>query len=102
VFLLRAIIHNWPTEYARKILRQLAHAAMPTTRVVLVDLVLPYATQASASPLTADIPGAGHPQLPSPLLMSAGEERSYDLDISARLTCYPLFLWLTIRNVIRC
>jgi hypothetical protein len=84
VFLLRAIIHNWPTTSARKILRQLANAAVPSTRVVLVDIVLPYATQGNAVPLANNIPGVGRPQLPSPLLTSAGKERSYDMDITAR------------------
>ncbi|PPQ94319.1 hypothetical protein CVT25_005042, partial [Psilocybe cyanescens] len=40
VFLLRVVLHNWPNVFARKILLLLREAAMPETKLVIVDFVL--------------------------------------------------------------
>ncbi|KAI1787762.1 S-adenosyl-L-methionine-dependent methyltransferase [Ganoderma leucocontextum] len=43
VFLLRAVAHNWPDEYAVRILKHFRAAAGPHTRLLIVDNLLPYA-----------------------------------------------------------
>jgi hypothetical protein len=81
VFLLRHIVHNWPTSAARKILLQLSRAATPSTRLVIIDAILPYTTSTSA-PLPLDnIPGVAHANVPSPLLSSTGEDNTFNLSV---------------------
>ena len=45
VFLLRVITHDWPDEFVTHILLQLRHAAIPQTKLMLVDYVLPLACE---------------------------------------------------------
>jgi hypothetical protein len=81
VFLLRHILHDWQTSTARTILQRLAEAAAPSTRLVIIDQVLPHATTASAVHSFDDISGAASPSLPAPLLASAGAETAFELDV---------------------
>jgi hypothetical protein len=85
VFLLRHVVHDWAAPEASEILKQLASAAAPSTKLVLVEYLLPYATPggASAPPSTVEIPGAARPPVPEPLLACAGMENSYGQDIEA-------------------
>ncbi|KAI9712183.1 MAG: hypothetical protein M1828_001744 [Chrysothrix sp. TS-e1954] len=41
VYLLRMILHDWKNAEAIEILKQLAHAAQPHSRIVIMDMVLP-------------------------------------------------------------
>ncbi|KAI0824042.1 S-adenosyl-L-methionine-dependent methyltransferase [Trametes gibbosa] len=90
VYLIRACIHNWPDEAARGILRLLRDRAAPTTQLLVVDTVLPYAcvddTGDAESGDTAPIPGALRSLVPdgSPLLANLGKVNAslYMLDIS--------------------
>jgi hypothetical protein len=59
----------------------LAEASTPSTRVLLVDQILPYSCAANTALSMNDIPGAEHPSFPAPLLMSAGKETGFDMDI---------------------
>ncbi|KAI0749627.1 S-adenosyl-L-methionine-dependent methyltransferase [Daedaleopsis nitida] len=43
VFLLRIVIHNWQDEPAREILTQLRASAAPDTKLIITELLLPYA-----------------------------------------------------------
>ncbi|KAK6991803.1 O-methyltransferase [Favolaschia claudopus] len=69
VFLLRQIIHDWPDEAAVRILTQLRAASTHDTKLVIVDQIIPYATE---SPLTNSIPGLARPAPPAPLLRNMG------------------------------
>jgi hypothetical protein len=69
VFVLRAITHDWSNVYAQKILRLLRDAAQPTTKLVLIDFVIPYAVR-EQNGLT-NIPGAEQPSVPEPLIPDA-------------------------------
>jgi hypothetical protein len=69
VFLLRQIVHDWPDDAAIKILAQLREAATPKTKLVIVDQVIPYATE---SALVNSIPGTARPAPPTPLLRNMG------------------------------
>ena len=51
VFFARNIAHNWPDAYFTGILKQLRDAATPSTRLVISDRIIPYATQLPNSPL---------------------------------------------------
>jgi hypothetical protein len=85
VFFLRHVIHDWAAPEASNILKQLACAAAPPTKLVLVEHLLPYATSggALAPPSTVEIPGAARPPVPEPLLVCAGMENSYGQDMQA-------------------
>jgi hypothetical protein len=86
VFLLRHIVHNWPTSTARKILLQLSRAATPSTRLVIIDHILPY-TISTSVPLPLDkIPGVAHASVPSPLLSSAGEDNAFNINVLVSAT----------------
>ncbi|KAF8184846.1 O-methyltransferase [Pholiota molesta] len=43
VFLLRVVLHDWPDDFARKILLRLREAASPETKLLIADFVLPLA-----------------------------------------------------------
>jgi hypothetical protein len=81
VFILRHVLHDWAAPDARKILKRLAEASAPSTRVLLIDHILPYSCAASVVLPTDHIPGAERPPLPAPLLMSAGRETALNMDI---------------------
>ncbi|KAJ6602649.1 O-methyltransferase [Mycena vulgaris] len=69
VFLLRQIIHDWPDEAAVKILSALRGSAIPEAKLVIVDQIIPYATE---SDLVNSIPGTARPAPPAPLLRNMG------------------------------
>jgi hypothetical protein len=43
VFIVRVVCHDWPDDFARRILLQLRRAAGPYTRLVIGEHILPYA-----------------------------------------------------------
>lgn len=63
-------MHNWGDSYARQILKQLRISAEPSTKLVIMDQIVPYAC--SSGDTFADIPGAEVPLPPSPLLANLG------------------------------
>ncbi|KAJ7617126.1 S-adenosyl-L-methionine-dependent methyltransferase [Roridomyces roridus] len=86
IFLLRYILHNWADEKAVLILQHLRAAAQPTTRLIVVDMILAYACPPSAAesgPETYAVEGTTRPSAPSPLLANWGPASSfaYTLDL---------------------
>ncbi|KAJ7815989.1 O-methyltransferase [Mycena olivaceomarginata] len=69
VFLLRQIVHDWPDGAVIKILAQLRAAATPTTKLIIVDQIIPYATTSDA---VNSILGTARPAPPAPLLSNMG------------------------------
>ncbi|KAI0028042.1 S-adenosyl-L-methionine-dependent methyltransferase [Vararia minispora EC-137] len=69
VFLVRTVCHDWPDDFARRILLQLRRAAGPMTRLVIGEHILPYAVAGARdgatehAPALADIAGARDVQL---------------------------------------
>ncbi|KAJ7115333.1 O-methyltransferase [Mycena epipterygia] len=80
VFLLRWIMHDWADPMAIQILRKLREAATPETKLVTVDIILPYTCHDTC--ITDVIPGAARPLAPTPLLpnMGAASNMKYWLD----------------------
>ncbi|EJD35088.1 S-adenosyl-L-methionine-dependent methyltransferase [Auricularia subglabra TFB-10046 SS5] len=75
VFVVRDVTHNWPDDHLERLLSRLREAASPTTRLLIVDHVLPYTC---AAPSTHDsIPGATLPSVPEPLLPNLGRVNAY-------------------------
>ncbi|KAJ6478129.1 O-methyltransferase [Mycena vitilis] len=69
IFMLRQIVHDWSDDAAIKILSQLRAAATPKSKLVIVDQIIPYATE---SALVDSIPGTARPLPPAPLLRNMG------------------------------
>ncbi|KAF8990766.1 O-methyltransferase [Cyathus striatus] len=85
-FLLRFIMHDWADSYASKILKNLRAVATPDTKLVSVDVIMPYTCKAS---ITDEIPGASLPVAPEPLLPSMGavNNMAYWLDLHMHILC---------------
>lgn len=62
VFFMRFITHDWSDKYCAQILRHLRDAAMPTTKLIIVDHILDYLCPSTGS--TSTVPGAA--RLPAP------------------------------------
>jgi hypothetical protein len=76
VFLLRYILHDWPDSEAKTILAHLRASAQPTSRLVVIERVLPLVARedpaAASNSKTKDIPGAARPIAALPLLPNWG------------------------------
>jgi hypothetical protein len=69
--MLRAILHDWPTSYAKKILSQLRTAAQPSTKVLLVEQILINPTKTSGE-IADDVKFKPPPPPPFPLIPGGG------------------------------
>ncbi|KAJ7803466.1 O-methyltransferase [Mycena olivaceomarginata] len=69
VFLLRYILHDWTDKQAKVLLRSLRAAALPTTRLIIAEKILPFASRLQRK---YDIPGASRPIAEAPLLPNWG------------------------------
>ncbi|KIM81164.1 hypothetical protein PILCRDRAFT_8864 [Piloderma croceum F 1598] len=77
VFFLRFITHDWPTEYARKILKHLGDAALPTTKLVIMDNIVPYSVPGNS--------GTGASSVPYPLLANLGRVNFHSVRIDMHM-----------------
>jgi len=64
-FFLRYILHDWPAEKAKLILKALRHSATPNTKLILMENIVPYAVSGPEQ----NIPGD---KVPFPLLPNLG------------------------------
>ncbi|KLO09946.1 S-adenosyl-L-methionine-dependent methyltransferase [Schizopora paradoxa] len=68
VFFMKFILHDWPDEYALNILRKLREAATPTTKLFVLDKVMPYTCAPDAiDEFDSFVPGAWKTELTAPL-----------------------------------
>jgi hypothetical protein len=102
VFLLRVVLHDWPDDYARKILVHLREAATPNTKLLLGDFVLPLAC---ADDITSEsglegIEGAQKELAPSPLLpnLGKGSANGYWMDLTVCISFYAFILLYFINH----
>lgn len=81
IFLMKQIMHDWSDKYATKILKQLHAAAMPSTRVLLVESLTSYACH---DPHASSIPGAIPHEAPAPLIANYGpvNDMQYNGDLT--------------------
>ncbi len=86
IFFVKSVLHDWSDKYALKILKQLRDAATPSTKLLVVDIILPYACHETEEE-TDGITGAVSIKAPKPLLANWGavNDFSYILDICVRL-----------------
>jgi hypothetical protein len=86
VFLLRTILHDWPTPVSRTILQHLREAATEDTKLVVGDFILSYACATQDDQKHTHIKGIeldGRSEVPYPLLPNMGKASSlgYSYDI---------------------
>ncbi|KAJ7115443.1 O-methyltransferase [Mycena epipterygia] len=73
VFLLRYILHDWPDARVATILGHLRAAALPTTKLVIIEKIQPFAApEELGGSKMQDIPGAARPTAEPPLLPNWG------------------------------
>ena len=87
VFLLRVVLHDWPDDFARRILLNLREAATPETKLLIADFVLPLACADSAGGLEG-VEGAESVLAPGPLLPNLGKAsaNAYWMDLTVRIS----------------
>ncbi|KAF8629507.1 hypothetical protein AX17_005633 [Amanita inopinata Kibby_2008] len=94
VFLLRVVLHDWPDDFARRILQQLRYAANKDTRLLIADFVLPHACHDNlgrngevVSDSCEKIEGAESFPVPAPLLANLGKANAmvYWMDLTMQV-----------------
>ncbi|KAG5641790.1 hypothetical protein DXG03_004194, partial [Asterophora parasitica] len=83
VFLMKHILHDWSDEYVVKILAQLRTIARPDTKLILIEIIIPFACHDPGADDGQGIPGSVPREAPAPLLANYGavSELSYFLDM---------------------
>ncbi|KAJ7939652.1 O-methyltransferase, partial [Mycena leptocephala] len=79
VFFLRWILHDWADPSAVRILQTLRQAAKPETKLITMDVIIPY----TCSDTSTDLIGSVVPEVPAPLLpnMGSASNMKYCLDL---------------------
>lgn len=97
VFLLRVVLHDWPDAFAQRILLRLREAAMPDTKLLIADFVLPLAcadnfgsAQDEDETGLTEIQGAETMLAPAPLLPNLGKASAngYWMDMTVSVCPY--------------
>jgi len=88
IFVLRVVLHDWPDDFARRILLHLREAAMPHTKLLLGDFILPLACpdEVGENELLEGIQGVEAMLAPPPLLPNLGKAsaNAYWMDMTVR------------------
>ncbi|KAK2463359.1 hypothetical protein APHAL10511_004670 [Amanita phalloides] len=84
VFMLKNILHDWSDQYCSKILKQLRGAATPNTKLVILEVVLPYTCHDPRDDNPGSVIGGVPVKAPAPLLANWGtvNEIAYILDMA--------------------
>lgn len=86
VFLVKEVLHDWPDAYSLRLLTHLRQAATPSTRLVLLEAVIPYACHGTSAVLDElDDEGSGIPGLS----LATTKENRYARDMAVRSVSSP-------------
>ncbi|KAG6894493.1 hypothetical protein C0992_005905 [Termitomyces sp. T32_za158] len=90
VFILKQILHDWSDPYCARILTELRAAAMPETKLILVDSIIAYACH---DPTTESGLNSDYKEAPAPLLPNYGAANvmPYFMDLS-------MMMWLNAQE----
>ncbi|KAF8577502.1 S-adenosyl-L-methionine-dependent methyltransferase [Ramaria rubella] len=72
IYLLKQIAHDWSDKYCIKFLTRLRESAMPSTKLLLMDSIMPYSCHDPAADSSSSIPGVVSREAPAPLLANFG------------------------------
>ncbi|KAF7358237.1 hypothetical protein MVEN_00872500 [Mycena venus] len=102
VFMLRFILHDWSDARCVKILQNLRDAAQPSTQLVIIERIIPFAASTLGSEVD-NIPGAQRPSATPPLLPNWGVGMAafylYDFDVRDVVFSEPTAIDGNIRQV---
>lgn len=90
---MRFVMHDWPNEPAKKILKLLGDAAQPSTKLVLMDNIVPY-----TAPNDTDIPGVQTSPMPYPLLENLGIGNFHTIRVDLHVCCPYIPPSLAVHN----
>ncbi|KLO13187.1 O-methyltransferase [Schizopora paradoxa] len=76
VFFLKHITHDWSDLYVKKILEQLRDAAGPSTKLVVMDRIIPFACPIPEGHDVSKVPGLLNPSIPWPLSVAGPDQLS--------------------------
>jgi hypothetical protein len=87
IFLLKHILHDWSDAYCTKIPDHLRAAATSSTKLLLVDSILPYTCHNPNTNNKKAIPGVAPHEAPAPLLSNYGtiNDMPFQSDFTVRL-----------------
>lgn len=103
VFLLRVVLHDWPDNFARRILLRLREAATPDTKLLLGEFILPLACPDETGDISLEgIQGIESALGSPPLLSNLGKAsaNAYWMDMTVRF--YYLLLQRRTSGLIYC
>ena len=85
IFFLKNVLHDWSDKYCLKILKQLRDAATPGTKLVVLEMIMPYACH-DTEEIAGGIASVVAIKAPNPLLANWGavNELIYMLDMAVR------------------
>lgn len=88
IFFLKNVLHDWSDGYGLKILKQLRGSATTDTRLVCVEMILPYACHDTEEDSGDGITGLAHVKAQQPLLANWGAVNSfiYQADVAVRFS----------------
>jgi hypothetical protein len=69
VYFMRSIIHDWPDDKAKLILKNLREAASPSSKLIIFEMIMPYACEYDGPLAQAMLP---FEKAPAPLLANLG------------------------------
>ena len=86
IFFLKNVLHDWSDKYSLKILKQLRDAAAPDTKLVVLEMIIPYTCHDDAEDIADGIISGVPIKAPNPLLANWGavNDLAYILDIAVR------------------
>jgi hypothetical protein len=87
IFFLKHVLHNWSDKYSLKILKQLRDAATPETKLVVLEMIIPYTCHDDTDDIAGGITSGVPVKAPSPLLANWGavNDQIYILDMTVCL-----------------
>lgn len=95
VFFLKTVIHDWSNEMSHTILRHLRDAATPSTKLLIMDRIVPYACK-GIDKIAESIPGLLKRDVPDVLLPNLGAygPTAYHVDLNVSGINYSIIGWV--------
>ena len=86
IFFLKEVLHDWSDKYSSKILKQLRDAATPSTKLVILEMIMRHACHDDTEGNTPGITSSVSIKAPNPLLPNWGAVNDiiYILDMVVR------------------
>ncbi|KAF8351882.1 S-adenosyl-L-methionine-dependent methyltransferase [Amanita rubescens] len=89
IFFLKNVLHDWSDKYGSKILKRLRDAATPRTKLICLELIIPYACHDTEEDDSDGITGSANAKAQKPLLANWGavNDSIYHADIALMSLC---------------